>query len=820
MNRGNVYVFIPDPAHPLGGWVERQVATLARLDPTTPGRLWGCHVRVRNAGWVNEPDPVTGRARPVPIGDARPDADGDFLFEPGHGGGRMDKIALAEPDFRERYLQAAHFGEVNTYYHVDRIADYVAGLLRELGAPPLPPLIAVVNAHHAAVADEGGGRDGVWRRERWLPFQGGHYRLTRRTREVAEHEPVSPLGEIHLGPGFELLEHGALAEAAGGRYRANASHNAGIIYHEYGHHITRHTADLRANALRPPLRQSNRKTALDEGVCDYWSAVMQASPHIWAWHHRHDATEVHRRSLTSAKTMADYVHGPDADPHINGTIWAAALWELRCRMAGAEEGGARRTDLLLLQSLLLIGALRGDAEPPTLKSVRRARRGFGVGLRALLDADDHLCEGRHRELILATFTRRGIHPKPRLTGSADAPVRAAMGFPAHSFSPVLQTLPVSSAPLARLLRRVAPDEIPATDDLYTAAELEAHLCSLERDLGEPPLALIAVGDIMLGANARRCWGVSGPDYQFASVLPLLRCAPIVLGNLEAPFARHTPGRWRTYTYRMNPHHAPALARAGFGVVNLANNHLLDCGRDGVRETLDALARAGIGRIGAGLDSADAHAPVILQAGPYRVGLLGYYWNRRTAATADQPGSAMDTPEALERDLRDLRRRADRIVVTIHWGVPYEREPAAEVRAKARLIIDCGADAVIGHHPHIVQPFELYRGRPIFYSVGNFAFGSGNSRAESLLVGLSFAEDRTLVRIYPVYVKNRDPRVNYQPRVLRGAAAARQLSRLAAISGPSGTLLKTDSGRGLLDLPRPEGIADCGLQIALNPIFRI
>jgi poly-gamma-glutamate capsule biosynthesis protein CapA/YwtB (metallophosphatase superfamily) len=115
-------------------------------------------------------------------------------------------------------------------------------------------------------------------------------------------------------------------------------------------------------------------------------------------------------------------------------------------------------------------------------------------------------------------------------------------------------------------------------------------------------------------------------------------------------------------------------------------------------------------------------------------------------------------------------------------------------------VDYGADAVVGHHPHVIQPFEVYRGRPIFYSVGNFAFGSGNSRAEGLGVELRFEERRTIANLYPLYVKNRDPRVAYQPKVLTGKAAESKLRQLVGTSGPSGPLLRIEKGRGTLDLP--------------------
>jgi len=273
-----------------------------------------------------------------------------------------------------------------------------------------------------------------------------------------------------------------------------------------------------------------------------------------------------------------------------------------------------------------------------------------------------------------------------------------------------------------------------------------------------------------------------------------------LANLEGPFAREAEKQDRNYSYRVNPKFAKALPRAGINVLTLANNHLLDCGRAGVLETLTTLNQVGAAAIGAGINRQAAHAPAILKAGTYLVGLLGYYWNGRTSAKAKLPGSAMDPPEALAADIGELRKQVDRVVVTFHWGVPYVREPSEADRAKARLALDCGADVVIGHHPHIVQPFEIYRDRPIFFSVGNFTFGSGNTKGESLLLGIRFEDHRMSVHVYPIYVKNRDPRVNYQPKVLRGNGAERILQMLRRISGASGAYMKIKNHRGLLELP--------------------
>jgi hypothetical protein len=410
MSRGRVYLWAPDPTEPLGGTASVGVVPLPNLLPTLSrsSRLRGRHVVVSNGGWVNEAGPA-GVPFPTKLADAAPCDGDDFLFEQGRGGGRIDKVEVAEADFRWRYIQAARFGEVNAYFHVDRMASYIEGLLTSLGAPRLPPVSVAVNAHHAATTIDGTGRrDGVRGRRQWLPFQGGHYRVSARTREVPELRPVSPLGEIHLGPGWQLLEQGALVRCSGGRYRANASHNPGIIYHEYGHHLTRHTADLSANDAREIDRQDNRKTALDEGMCDFWTAAMLDSPHIWAFHHRHDREVTHARSLVSRKTMADFDPSPRADPHANGTIWAATLWDLRTALQRLTPDGARVTDRLVLASLLALGRVGSDDPDQRARHIKRRRSDYGVAARALLDADEVLEGGRHHEHIAAALALRGI----------------------------------------------------------------------------------------------------------------------------------------------------------------------------------------------------------------------------------------------------------------------------------------------------------------------------------------------------------------------------------------------------------------------------
>jgi len=413
MRRGRVYKWSPDPASTRGGSISVSIESLPRLDREGEGRgrLSGRFVRVRNSGEVNEPGPIGGGVRVLPIGDAQPNAEGDFLFDPGGGGGRLDKVVLAAPEDRHRYIQASHFAEVNAYFHLVRIAAYLDGLLRQVGHPSLPRVTAIVNAHHAAT-ERDGLRDGVFgtRSGRMIPMQGGHYRLPSWCYDPREFQPLSPTGEIHLGPGYQLHRDGAIARAMGGPYWGHAAHNGAILYHEYGHHIMRHTADVRANALRPQDKQSNRKEAIDEGTCDYWAAAILGTPHIWAWHRRHDEQEIHPRSLASAKTMADYDSSPNADPHLNGTIWAAALWDLRARLEATESDGGHQTDLLVLKTLLELGNITSPEGDPPTEYLPRVRASYQVGLATLLRSDELMNGGRYREVILSCFSRRAIHP--------------------------------------------------------------------------------------------------------------------------------------------------------------------------------------------------------------------------------------------------------------------------------------------------------------------------------------------------------------------------------------------------------------------------
>jgi len=130
----------------------------------------------------------------------------------------------------------------------------------------------------------------------------------------------------------------------------------------------------------------------------------------------------------------------------------------------------------------------------------------------------------------------------------------------------------------------------------------------------------------------------------------------------------------------------------------------------------------------------------------------------------------------------------------------KKSHSTRIGKKLFIAIDCGADIVIGHHPHIVQPFEIYKNRPIFYSIGNFAFGSGNSRAESIMLGVSFQDFFTEITVFSAYVKNRDKRIYYQPKVIVGETSIKYLNSLQQLSADSGRLINIEEGVGIMKVP--------------------
>lgn len=309
------------------------------------------------------------------------------------------------------------------------------------------------------------------------------------------------------------------------------------------------------------------------------------------------------------------------------------------------------------------------------------------------------------------------------------------------------------------------------------------------------VSIAAVGDIMLGGKAEAFLERKGYDYPFAATAHLLRGVDIAIGNLETPLTdRGGPQVDKTYLFRNPPDKvAPALKSAGFDVVNLANNHILDYGVEGLQDTINVLNRTGIAHVGAGMNLQEARQAVVLVLpNGQTVGFLGYsntfpeeFW-----ATSALPGTAFGHAEHVQSDVRALvDRNVDIIVVSFHWGRERETELRAYQPLLAHAAIDAGADLVIGHHPHILQGVERYKQGLVLYSLGNYTFATfSNAVHSSVVARIDFREGRfESLAMTPININNFE--VELQPGILNEEGAGKVFEELKTLSGPLGTPLQ-------------------------------
>ncbi|MDR7317393.1 CapA family protein [Brevibacillus nitrificans] len=243
---------------------------------------------------------------------------------------------------------------------------------------------------------------------------------------------------------------------------------------------------------------------------------------------------------------------------------------------------------------------------------------------------------------------------------------------------------------------------------------------------EPKISLSFAGDVMMSGNVEKTLQEKGYDYAFSHVSSLFLADDYTIVNLETPITeRGTPSANKAFVYKSSPLAVPAMKHAGIDAVNLANNHTLDQGTEGLLDTLAALENHQIDYVGAGKDDARAYAPVYVEKNGIRVALLGfsrvipeYSWY----AGKKKPGLAATYDPALAvQAIQEAQAGADVVIVIAHWGKEKVDDPIEHQTTLARTFIDAGADLVIGGHPHVLQGFEKYQDKWIAYSLGNFIF---------------------------------------------------------------------------------------------------
>ncbi|WP_257308914.1 CapA family protein [Geothrix fuzhouensis] len=332
----------------------------------------------------------------------------------------------------------------------------------------------------------------------------------------------------------------------------------------------------------------------------------------------------------------------------------------------------------------------------------------------------------------------------------------------------------------------------------------------------PRLRLVAVGDILMHQDVKASAEHASQGFPalWADLVPLFQGADLAFGNLETPVAPTTgrPG----VPFQFNaPAALPAALRAsGFTVLSTANNHAFDQGVKGVRETLDRLHAEHLVAVGSGEDQPRAEALQIVERQGLKVAFLGFtdLFNLNLNRKATEPWvRPLDLEPALAA-VREARPRADLVVVSVHWGNEYQRQPTRRQRDIAKQLVAAGCDLLLGHHPHVLQPAEIVEagGRKalVAYSLGNFIsnqdrmyradlfpVAGGDSRDGAALQAVfeqrKEADGRTHLALAeasfePLWTENNwgKPASKREIRVIRVAAAeARVRAEVEALSVP-------------------------------------
>jgi len=310
------------------------------------------------------------------------------------------------------------------------------------------------------------------------------------------------------------------------------------------------------------------------------------------------------------------------------------------------------------------------------------------------------------------------------------------------------------------------------------------------------LAINFIGDIQLSGAV----GTVIEDQRinpFQKVVHELKNADITIGNLEFPATIECMGEFTSSHSHLavRPENMEALHDTGITHLSLANNHILDWGIEGINVTQSMLSDLEIKYLGAGLDEKEANRELLENVRGINLALLSFCKSGYFSAKGKRAGAAELNVRKIVNKISALRDYADLVIVLLHWGTEFSFYPDPKQISQAHAIIDAGADAIIGHHPHVLQGWETHKGKPIFYSIGSFLYDPLSEtvpsnkiieeRRTSIILRLSLNEEKTFdSEIIPTFI---DEDLNLT--ILHGENKAQVLRWLKEISTP---ILRRDS----------------------------
>ena len=308
------------------------------------------------------------------------------------------------------------------------------------------------------------------------------------------------------------------------------------------------------------------------------------------------------------------------------------------------------------------------------------------------------------------------------------------------------------------------------------------LAEVDGSSGTVTLTITAVGDCTFcgeeGSKSNKrflqCVAENGYDYFFENVRPLFGADDLTIVNLEGPLTDSAKRHAHGYVFKADPRCVDILAGSGVELCNLANNHALDYGTAGLKQTAAVLAEKGIGYCGFTEVWSREMKGV-------RVTALGFTkWDH--------------TLEQVTEAVSQARQECDLLIVNMHWGWERQHEQCHDQVEMGRAAVDAGAALVIGTHPHVYQGIERYKGKYIVYSLGNFCFaGNANPDDKRCLIfqqtfsfnpGLGIAQANILdagINIIPASISSVDDKNDFKPTVLPASQGAALLKEVAACS---------------------------------------
>ena len=274
----------------------------------------------------------------------------------------------------------------------------------------------------------------------------------------------------------------------------------------------------------------------------------------------------------------------------------------------------------------------------------------------------------------------------------------------------------------------------ASRNLETAALLSAEISKKftaqlqtavpETQKEKKSYTLIFVGDIMLSRKIDKLMNESRDfRFPFLKISETLRSADFTFGNLEGPISDRGRNQGSKFSFRVDPEAVEGLKFAGFDMVSLANNHILDWGVEALAQTVSILHANGIKSVGAGRNYTEANNPVFAEIGNTKIAFFAYtnFYPENLLATENRGGVSSFNLEEIKANIKNARSRTDLVVVSLHWGDEYKLRSSPTQQGIAHALIEAGADLIVGHHPHVAQEVERYKDGWILYSLGNFVF---------------------------------------------------------------------------------------------------